>query len=52
MDLNYIYQRYEISLQMSKNAACGASRVVHRKLAEAYAAQIAEAKIRGSAQAA
>lgn len=52
MDLNYLYQRYAISLQMSANAACDSSRIVHRKLAEAYAAQIAEAKIYGSAQAA
>jgi hypothetical protein len=52
MDLNYLYQRYAISLQMSENAACDSSRIVHSKLAEAYAAQIAEAKIHGSAQAA
>jgi hypothetical protein len=49
MDLNYLYQRYAISIQMSANAACDSSRVVHRKLAEAYAAQIAQAKINGSA---
>lgn len=49
MDLNYLYQRYAISLQMSENAACGSSRIVHRKLAEAYAAQIAQAKTSGSA---
>ena len=48
MDLNYLYQRYAISLQMSKDAACGSSRIVHRKLAEGYAARIARAKVLGS----
>ena len=48
MDLNYLYQRYAISMQMSESAACDSSRIVHRKLAEAYAAQIAQAKISGS----
>jgi hypothetical protein len=52
MDLNYLYQRYAISLQMSENAACNSSRIVHRQLADAYRAQIAEAKIHGSALAA
>jgi hypothetical protein len=50
MDLNYLYQRYAISLQMSENAACVSSRLVHRQLAEAYRAQIAAAKAFGSAQ--
>lgn len=50
MDLNYLYRRYGISLQMSENAACDCSRIVHRKLAEAYGAQIAHAKIHGSAK--
>ena len=48
MDLNYLYQRYAVSLQMAENAACGSSRIIHRKLADAYAAQIAQAKLRGS----
>ena len=48
MDLNYIYQRYAISLQMSENAACGPSRIVHRKLAEAYAVRIELAKVHGT----
>jgi len=52
MDLNYLYHRYGISLQMAENAGCQSSRGVHRKLAEAYAAQIAEAKMHGSASAA
>ena len=49
MDLNYLHQRYAVSLQMSDKAACVPSRIAHRKLAEAYAAQIAYAKIHGSA---
>ena len=52
MDLNYLYQRYAVSLQMSENAACNSSRIVHRQLAEAYAMQIAGAKIHGTALAA
>ena len=49
MDLNYLYQRYAISIQMSENAACISSRIVHRKLAKAYREQIALAKRNGSA---
>ena len=52
MDLNYLYQRYAVSLQMSESAACNSSRIVHRQLAEAYAAQIADAKTHGTAIAA
>ena len=52
MDLNYLHQRYAISLQLSDSAACDSSRIVHRKLAEAYAAQIAQAKALGTANAA
>jgi hypothetical protein len=52
MDINYLYQRYAISMQMSENAACVSSRIVHRKLAEAYRAQIDQAKINGTAIAA
>jgi hypothetical protein len=48
MDINYLYQRYAISIRMSENAACVSSRIVHRKLAEAYRAQIAWAKTNGS----
>ena len=50
MDLNYLYQRYAISLQMSEDAGCQSSRIVHRKLAEAYAAQIAQAKMHSLAK--
>ena len=48
MDLNYLYQRYFISLQLAESAACDSSRTVHRKLAEGYAVQIADAKINGT----
>jgi hypothetical protein len=48
MDLNYLYQRYAVSLRMSEDAACVSSRIVHRKLAEGYAARIKLAKKRGT----
>ena len=48
MDLNYLYQRYAISLQMAEDAACTSSRLVHRKMAEGYAARIELAKIHGT----
>ena len=52
MDLNCLYQRYAISLQMSENANCQSSRIAHRKLAEGYAERIAAAKMHGAAGAA
>jgi hypothetical protein len=52
MDLNYLYQRYTISLHMAENAACCSSRIVHQKLAEGYAARIADAKLHGTGLAA
>ncbi len=48
MDLNYLYQRHFISLYMAENAACNCSRIAHEKLAEGYAARIAEARLQGS----
>lgn len=48
MNLDYLYQRHAASLQMSEDAACGPSRIVHRKLAEAYAAKIKLARIHGT----
>ena len=48
MDLNYIYHRYAVSLRMSENAACGPSRIAHRKMADAYAARIDLAKTHGT----
>ena len=44
MDLNYLYQRHQISLYMSENAANEPARLVHRELAAGYAARIAGAK--------
>jgi hypothetical protein len=49
MDLNYLYQRYSVSLHMAENAACTSSRIVHQKLAQGYAARIANAKVHGTA---
>lgn len=48
MDLNYLYQRYCVSLQMAERATCDCSRMVHEKLAEGYADQIADAKPNGT----
>ena len=48
MDLNYIYQRYGVSLQMARDAACGPSRIAHRKMAEASAVLIDRAKSHGA----
>jgi hypothetical protein len=48
MDLNYLYQRYSVSLHMAENAACSCSRIVHRKLAEGYATRIAAARLCGT----
>lgn len=48
MDLNHIYQRYSISLHMAKNAVSVNERTAHQKLADGYAARIADAKIHGS----
>jgi len=45
MDLNYLHQRYAISLNMAQNAACSSSRLAHRDLASGYAARIAAAKL-------
>lgn len=52
MDLNYLYQRYAVSLRMSEDAACGPSRIAHRQLAEGYAARIEHARIHGTLAAA
>jgi|SoimicmetaTmtLPC_FD_contig_41_11837155_length_587_multi_2_in_0_out_0_1 hypothetical protein len=45
VDLNYFHHRQQVSEFMSDNAACECSRIVHRKLANAYALLIANAKI-------
>ena len=48
MDLNYLYQRYAVALQMAEAAACSCSRIAHQKLAEGYAARITDAKLNGT----
>jgi hypothetical protein len=45
MDLNYFHHRQQVSDFMSNNAACDCSQIVHRKMADAYALLIANAKI-------
>ena len=45
MDLDYLYQRYFIALQMAEKASCDSSRITHRKLADGYAVRIAEARL-------
>jgi len=52
MDLNYIHHRQQVSDFMSNNAACDCSRLVHRKMADAYALLITNAKIAAKEQAA
>lgn len=44
MDLNYLYQRHQISLFMAENATSGEARRTHRAFADRYAASIADAK--------
>jgi hypothetical protein len=44
VDLNYLYQRHQISVFMSENAACERSRNAHRGLMDAYASLITSAR--------
>ena len=44
MDLNYLYQRHQVSRFMAENAVSEAARRIHRDLASAYASRIAAAK--------
>ncbi len=44
MDLNYLYQRLQVSSFMAENASSEEARHVHREFADRYAAQIADAK--------
>lgn len=52
MDLNYFHHRQQVSDFMSNNAACDCSRLVHRKMADAYTLLIANAKIAATERAA
>ena len=44
MDLNYLYQRHQVSLFMSENGCSDQVRRVHGKFADLYAARIAEVR--------
>ena len=46
MDLNYLYQRHQISLFMAENGSTDQVRRVHGKFADLYAARIADARQR------
>ena len=40
MDFNYLYHRLGVAKYLSRHAACGKSREVHRAFARAYAGRI------------
>ena len=44
MDLNYLYQRHQISLFMAEKADSEEVRRIHRAFGRRFAARIAEAK--------
>jgi hypothetical protein len=44
MDLNYLYQRHQISLFMAENGSTDQVRRVHGEFVHLYAARIAEMK--------
>ena len=44
MDLNYLYQRHQISLFMAENGSTDQVRRVHGEFADLYAARIADAR--------
>jgi hypothetical protein len=44
MDLNYLYERHQVSLFRAENASSEEARQAHRGLADAYAARIAGAR--------
>jgi hypothetical protein len=44
VDLNYLYQRHQISLFMAENGSTDQVRRVHGEFAYLYAARITEAK--------
>ena len=44
MDLNYLYQRHQISLFMAENASSETVRRIHREFGQRYAARIADAQ--------
>lgn len=46
MDLNYLYQRHQVSLFMAESASSETVRQIHREFGDRYAARIADAKLR------
>ena len=44
MDLNYLYQRHQVSLFMAENGCSDRVRRIHGRFADLYAARIAEAR--------
>jgi len=44
MDLNYLYQRHQVSLFMAANGSSDRARLVHAEFADLYAARIAQAR--------
>ena len=46
MDLNYLYQRHQISLFLAENASSETVRRIHREFGQRYAKRIADAKLR------
>jgi hypothetical protein len=44
MDINDLYRRQQIAIYMAEHAGAAASRAVHLRLAEGYAAQIEAAR--------
>ena len=48
MDLNFIYERHQVSLFLSDHAECLDARRIHREFAERYAVRIAEARLFGT----
>lgn len=45
MNLDYLYQRHQISVFMADNASCEEARQAHRGLADGYAMRILEARL-------
>ena len=43
-DLNHLYERHQVSLYMSENAACDSARRAHLGMADAYGALIETAR--------
>lgn len=46
MDLNYRYQRHQVSLFMADDVSSETVRQIHREFGQRYAARIADAKLR------